>query len=488
MSNDRLGDWLYTTVALLILLLAIVAGAQDSQSVDGYDPLNQEGLKQIDRISEAMRKAGKISAIVGIALLALLGLRMLAPLSWLDSIEEKRLAKAVKGVEELLDRIRVHAENASSESDDPVADEGLLAGMMAVTDWTEGEDVPSYVLTVNDIMLDNILNALTRLRRLRVARAERYRENMFTVLSGIKIITEECEATGAASSLAVDSRDYFKDDQRYHDWKHLMNAYAKRGDHREFTQVFLLFLKNLHEGQPLTVTFSTPARTAIKAEVPNKKGPEIPEILLDETLPLIKQAALEEARHLVTIIKSDHTTDDTHAWQFELVRRQQQLHLREDARNMLRIFLHKERKALQGICKTRMLPCKTWDQFLYMLGVKNTAQLQTRVEQKLLTGQEIIILEKAFLQTFAKRKALQQLYGHDTSAGVMIDLHIPQIRSETLALLRHTHEMEKEDLDQATEALDEEETPQRHQVAKLIKHFIHHGHFPPGFESKETSV
>ena len=38
-----------------------------------------------------------------------------------------------------------------------------------------------------------------------------------------------------------------------------------------------------------------------------------------------------------------------------------------------------EIKALQGIAKTRMLPCKTWDHILYMLGVKNTDQLHQRV-------------------------------------------------------------------------------------------------------------
>ena len=130
-----------------------------------------------------------------------------------------------------------------------------------------------------------------------------------------------------------------------------------------------------------------------------------------------------------------------------------------------------------------MLPCRTWDQILYMLGVENTEALHKRVEKKLLAGQEIIILEKAFLQTFAKREALQQIYGHNTNASVIMDLYVPEVQKETLALLRQTHEAESQNLDQATNLLDEKETPQRHEAARLIKHFVHHGHLPHNLES-----
>ena len=56
-------------------------------------------------------------------------------------------------------------------------------------------------------------------------------------------------------------------------------------------------------------------------------------------------------------------------------------------------------------------------------------------QDRLLTTQEILILEKAFLQTFAKRESLGRVYGRDKDAGLMMDLHVPQIRREALALL-----------------------------------------------------
>ncbi|MCP4449822.1 MAG: hypothetical protein GY809_00050, partial [Planctomycetes bacterium] len=214
---------------------------------------------------------------------------------------------------------------------------------------------------------------------------------------------------------------------------------------------------------------------------------KIPDILLEDSLPQIHRAAVAEAEDLMDLIQTYRTKATPHAWQFELVRRQQQLRLREEAKKILRIFLRDEIKALQSIAKTKMLPCKTWNHILYMLGVKNADQLHERIERKLLTGQEIIILEKAFLQTFAKREVLQQLYGHDANARVMMDLNVPEIQTETLSLLRQTHQTEAQDLDQATERLDEKETPQRHEAARLIRHFVHHGHLPHNLEATEAA-
>ncbi|NQV33965.1 MAG: hypothetical protein HQ515_14825 [Phycisphaeraceae bacterium] len=471
---------------LIILVLGGIAWSQNAQTVDGYDRLNPEGLKQIDRISEALHQAGRISVIVGLALLAVVALKKLAPTRVLDSLREKRLMDAVEDIDGLLEQIRVHAETTNDESNGQTGDEGILAGMMEANGLAQGEDVPSYVLTVNDIMLDRMMRALTRLRRMRLPKAARYRNYMFTILNGIKAITEQCETTGAASSLAVNSRTYFANDRRYHLWKNLLGAYAKRGDHREDAKVFLIFMKNLRGSKALAVTPSSPEHARATAEARVEKAPEIPEILLEETLPDIQQAAVEEAQHLVDLVQAYRSTARLDAWQFELVRRQQQLHLRDDAKKILRIFLRHELEALQRLDKHKMLPCKTWDQILYMLGVKSTDQLHKRVEKQLLTGPEIIILEKAFLQTFAKREALQQLYGHESKAGVLIDLHVPEIQKETLSVLRQTHETEAQDLDQATEFLDEKETPQRHEVARLIKHFVHHSHLPHNLESKET--
>jgi hypothetical protein len=264
-----------------------------------------------------------------------------------------------------------------------------------------------------------------------------------------------------------------------------LGAYAKRGDHRDAAQIFLRFMKTLRENKPLAVTPCAPENAEVAVETLDEPPPKIPDILLEETLPCIQQAAVDEAGNLIDLIQGFRSAASPTAWQFELVRRQEKLRLRDEAMKILRIFLRDEIKALHKIVKHQMLPCMTWDQILYMLGVQSTDQLHERVNKKLLRGQEIIILEKAFLQTFAKREALQQLYEHDPSAGVMMDLHVPEIQRETLALLRQTHQTEGQNLDQATECLDETETPQRHEVARLIKHFVHHGHLPHNLDAQD---
>jgi hypothetical protein len=467
---------------LVLLLLATGVNSQNPPPLEGYEQLNPEGLRQIDHIHDALQRVGRISVIVGVAALLVVGLRWVAPLSILDSMDRKRLAKATRDVDGLLERIRTDAETVNTKADEQNGDEGVLAAMLGVSELDQDTEVPAYVLTVNDIMLDGMVNTLTRLRRMHMAKAVQYRDYMFIVLNGIKTITEQCEATGAASSLAVNVRDYFSGEHRYRRWKHLLSAYARKGDHRESAQTFLRFMKKLNENEPLTLpsAASAPSDTGQAAQTWNQA--DIPEILQEESLPTLQQAAAEEAERLIDRIQTDRPAAMNTAWQFELVHRQQRLHLRDDAKKMLDIFLHEELKALRRITKTKMLPCRTWNQILYLLGVETTDQLHKRVENKLLTGHEIIVLEKAFLQTFAKRESLQRLYGQDSSSDVMMDLHLPQIRSETLALLRQTHQTESGDLDDATAFLDEDETPQRHEVAHLIHHFIHHGHLPPGVD------
>ncbi len=147
---------------------------------------------------------------------------------------------------------------------------------------------------------------------------------------------------------------------------------------------------------------------------------------------------------------------------------------------MLSIFLSSERKSLLEITKIRMLPCRAWEHVLHMLGVESGAQLHKRIEDRLLTTQEIIILEKAFLQTLARRESLTRVYGQGEKAALMMDMDIPEMRREALALLRKSYEAQRKHLDQATEALNEEETPQNGQVRKLIEHYVHYGHNPPG--------
>ena len=121
-----------------------------------------------------------------------------------------------------------------------------------------------------------------------------------------------------------------------------------------------------------------------------------------------------------------------------------------------------------------------------MLGTKTGDQLRERIDNKLLTVQEIAILEKAFLQTFAKQESLQRIYGSGQSARVMIDLHIPQIRQEALLCLRSLYQTETAQLDKATEGLNQEETPQQNEVKRLIQHYVHKGRTPPGLSKSDT--
>jgi len=203
-------------------------------------------------------------------------------------------------------------------------------------------------------------------------------------------------------------------------------------------------------------------------------------------LPLIQRAAIEEARKLYSQVRKGQQLKGDEAWQFELVGRQEQAYLRKETQRMLMVFLNCERKALYKITKSKMLPCRTWEHALYVLGVNSTDQLLQRIDNKRLTVQEIAILEKAFLQTFAKGKALQHVYGAGQSARVMIDLHIPQIRQEALVLLRRLHQTELERLDKATEALNQEETPQHSEVKRLILHYVHRRHDPPDMSKAEA--
>ncbi len=380
----------------------------------------------------------------------------------------------------MLKRIQEEAETTTSETEEPQTDAGALAGMAEIAEFDEAEQVPSYVLTVNDLMLDNIRTTLKRLQRFKEGHAERYRSYMFSVLKGIKTITEQCAQADAPSSLAVDVKEYFQDEQRYRAWVKLLRRVGRKGDHREFVDSFLLFTRNVREDRPLADGKQV-ARSVQEATVAAEpQAPEIPDALNEETLPMLQQAAAREAADFVSFVRTGRASAPEHAWQFELVRRQQHLHLRDESKRMLIVFLSCERKMLPRVTKTRMLPCRTWPHVLYMLGVKSGKTLQRRVEDRMLTVQEIIIVQKAFLQTLAKKDSLRHVYGQGEGAELMMNLHVPQIRREALALLRRCHETEPNLLDRATQALNEEETPQHSEVAKLIQHYIHQRHDPRG--------
>lgn len=466
---------------LVVLAATAVTWGRGAYEDEGYEQIDRRGLEQIDRINEALHRAGRIFAWVGIVVLAIVGLKVISPARIYSSTEDRLLKRAVRSVDDLLKRIQteVQVEASNGDAKKETHESGLLAGMAEVAQFSKAEQVPAYVLTVNDLMLDNIRTALKRLRNSREGDAARYQDYMFSVIKGIKIITEASVEADVASGLAVDIRDYFKDDRRYKAWHRLLSRFAKRGAHQEVAQTFLLFMRNLKEGRPLVVP--KPAGSEEEATVASlEEAPEIPEVLSEETLLAVQQAAVREAGNLCSIVLTGKPLDQAHAWQGEFVRRQQQIRLRSEAQRMLGVFLSCERKSLQEITKIKMLPCRTWAHILYMLGVESQAQLHKRVEDKLLTIQEIIVLEKAFLQTLAKRESLKHVYGHGEDAELLIDVHLPELRRETLNLLRRSHQTELKHFDRATEALNDEETPQNNAVGKLIEHYVHQGHNPPG--------
>jgi hypothetical protein len=455
----------------------------------GFERISRQGQEQIDRINELLRQSGRVFVGVGVFLAAVVVLKVASPARIADSVRDRRLRRAVRDVDELLIRIQkeMEATTEDSGSKTEAADEGLLAGMAEVAEFEQAERVPAYVLTVNDLMLDNIRLAMKRLRRRKEGDAERYRDYMFSVLKGIKAITAQSAEAGVDSGLAVDIREYFRDERRYRDWHRLLGRFARRGKYQELAETFRLFMKALKEGRPVAVPKPPPAAVEDASAALPQESSEIPRVLNEETLAAIQQAAAEQARNLLAQIRDSKSgiRDAACAWQFEFVRRQRQMHSREEAQRMLSIFLSSERKSLLEITRMRMLPCRAWEHVLHVLGVESAAQLRKRIDDRLLTIQEIVILEKAFLQTFAKKEPLARVYGQGPKAALMMEMHVPEIRRETLTMLRQCHQTEIRAksvsplLDRATDTLNEEETPQNGRIKKLIEHYVYHGHNPP---------
>ncbi|UCD48834.1 MAG: hypothetical protein JSW27_15015 [Phycisphaerales bacterium] len=463
----------------MVLALSVVTLAQDEADDERYD-INRRGLDQLDRINEALHRYGKIFLKVGAVLAGIVLLKIISPWRLYYNASERLLRRAMRGVDELVRRIEKEAEETTSaDPEEEPADGGVLAGMAEMAEFAQAEEVPSYVTTVNDRMLDNIRVTLKRLRRFREGHAERYRNYMFSVLKGIKTITEECVSAGVPSSLAVDVEEYFQDERRYKAWTKLLSHVRVGGENQEIADTFLVFVRHLKAGRPLVESapaYDTLADTAVAA---SPQASAIPRRLSEETLPVIQRAATAEAKNLITLVQTGRPSDEDSGWQFEFVRRQRQLHQRDEAQRMLVVFLSSERNAWPKITRNRMLPCRTWPHVLYVLGVETADDLQQRVENRLLTIQEIIILEKAFLQTFAKRHSLEHVYGSGENADLMIDMHVPQIRRESLALLRRVYETEPGRFDRATQALNEAETPQHGEARKLIEHYVNRRRNPP---------
>ncbi len=472
-------------VCLLLLVLATGVFARALSDEEGYDSISRRGLDQIDRINELLQQSGKVFLGVGVVLLAVIVLKVVSPFQVYGNTKDRLLRRAVRDVDDLLKRIRAEAEAAeSTRSNAETTDEGLLAGMAEIAEFKEAEQVPSYVLTVNDLMLDNVAITLKRLRRFKEANADKHRDYMFSVIKGIKTITEQSAESGVASGLAVDIKEYFKDDRRYRVWRRLLSRFARKGEHQEVADAFLLFMRALREGRSL----AAPKPIAVSAEktavYSDHEASGIPDILNEETLPAVQKAAVKEAANLRFLVLTGRPADQTFAWQFDFVKRQQQLRTRDEAQRMLAVFLSCESRALRGITGIRMLPCRTWGHVLHVLGVESGSRLRERADDGLLAIQEIIILEKAFLQTFVRRASLARVYGHGEGAALMMDVHLPEIRRETLMLLRRLHRTELTHLGDATAALNEQETPRNGQVKRLIEHYVYHRHDPPGLGEK----
>lgn len=476
---------MWLLVCSLLLVLAAGASGRGRFDDEGLDQVTtQHGPDPIQRITETWQRWGRVLILTSAVILLIVAVRIVNPFRLYDSISERLLRRSLLSVDELLKRIQEEAETTAedaqnSQKEETVAEEGLLGALAEVADFTNAEQVPAYVLTVSDLMLDNIRLTLKRLRRFTEGNAERYRDYMYSVLKGIKTLTEQSAEAGVSAGLAVDIHAYFADDKRYQAWRKLLSRAARRGKHKDIAHGFLLFMRDVKEGRSLAVAKRAAASGPPSAVALPHPTPEIPKVVNEETLPALQAAAAQEAGSLCAWARTGGTPDDAHAWQFEFVRRQQQAHLRPETQRMLAVFLSQERKTLQEITKIRMLPCRTWDHVLRLLGVADGTQLQKRVEGKLLTIQEILLLEKAFLQTFAKRESLARVYGQSQDAGMMMDLHVPQIRREALALLCKLHQTAPESLKDATQTLNDEETPQNSQVKRLIEHYVHHHREPP---------
>ena len=100
-------------------------------------------------------------------LLLVVALKIVNPFRIYDSISERLLKRSLLSVDDLLKRIQEEAEATTENApkEETVVEEGLLAGLAEVAEFTNAEQVPAYVLTVNDLMLDNIRLTLKRLRR-----------------------------------------------------------------------------------------------------------------------------------------------------------------------------------------------------------------------------------------------------------------------------------------------------------------------------------
>ena len=184
------------TIGCLIALILTVSGigAQSPYGDGEEDILKRPNQSNpIDQMIAFFNRYSKPALYVGLGAIGILILRWLNPLNIVDSINERSLKKAIRGIDPLLKHIAEYAEAENADNEDneetEFLDGGILAGMTEIADLIDSEDVPPYVLTVNNLMLDNIQVALKHLKHFKSYSADKPINAMFIVLDGIKTIT-----------------------------------------------------------------------------------------------------------------------------------------------------------------------------------------------------------------------------------------------------------------------------------------------------------
>ena len=131
-SRRRLSNPIGYLAVLSLLTFGGDLFGQSAYDADGVPQVQRPGLDQIDHITEALRRAGKVCVKVGIVVLVLAGLKILNPLQFYYAARDRSLKKAVRDVEDLLKRIREVAEAAHEDVTDEQEEGGLLAAMPEV--------------------------------------------------------------------------------------------------------------------------------------------------------------------------------------------------------------------------------------------------------------------------------------------------------------------------------------------------------------------
>ncbi|NQS99468.1 MAG: hypothetical protein HQ595_00160, partial [Candidatus Omnitrophica bacterium] len=186
----------------------------------------------------------------------------------------------------------------------------------------------------------------------------------------------------------------------------LFRKFTRWGVHTDFARRFLLFIRKLNRGEEVAITIEDGVIAA--AADPNWDVP----MLSERDREAINQEGEAEAQACKALIAAKRERISEGHRQFEYVALQEQddaVAVRR-AQQSLSTFLAAERKHL--LSSSGMLPCRRWEEILYMLGVASIAQLESRIIRQLVGEEEIFILFNAYLQSrFLLAKATQNQTG-----------------------------------------------------------------------------